>query len=84
MLGKCLMSLGEFAEASICFNKSIELNPDKLENYLLRSKASSGLGLVNTAQRDLDHFTKNKTQYLEHLAELASRLRSSGKVLESD
>lgn len=55
------MSLGEFAEASICFNKSIELNPDKLENYLLRSNASSALGLVNTSQRDLDHFTKNKT-----------------------
>lgn len=84
MLGKCLLALGEFAEASICFNKSIELNPDKLENYILRSKASSALGLVNISQRDIDHFTKNKTEYLEHLAEQASRLRSSGKVLESD
>jgi len=84
MLGKCLMSLGEFAEASICFNRSIELNPDKLENYLLRSKASKALGLVETSQRDFVHFTKNKTQYLEHLSLLAPRLRSAGKVLESD
>ncbi|KAL4491435.1 hypothetical protein ABPG72_008091 [Tetrahymena utriculariae] len=84
ILGQSLIKLGENLEASACFNKALEINPNQLEYYLYRSEVNDLLGLRELSQRDYIYFKQNKSDYLSSLSELSKNLKSKGKILESE
>ncbi|KAL4442836.1 hypothetical protein ABPG74_010725 [Tetrahymena malaccensis] len=84
ILGQCLIKLGENLEASACFNKALEINPNQLEYYLYRSEVNDLLGLRELSQRDYIYFKQNKSDYLSNLSEFSKNLKNKGKILESE